>query len=121
MQRIQTAVSWKTAPPFGFLGWRWSALMPIPLAKYVQPDLPPPRRAAVALRHVHDDVAVSPPSWIAVAFRRPSAASPMHQRPSVTLAPQRAGCLVNVELRNVRAGAATRRNGLSAVARSMTS
>ena len=127
--RIQTAVSWNTAPPLGQPGSaEVSALMPMPVSKLRLGQMPSTTTTpfcwpALGLA-VHDRLAALVADLEPLALDDAEGGAILgihhHRRPHLALLAM-LGVSVKVELRKVRAGAATMRNGLSAVALSITS
>ena len=129
--RIHTAVSWNAAPPLGQPGSALvSALMPSPFSKWrfgqrpsttTTPRCWPSRRPRRARRPAPRSIAEPGPGRPRVTPSAAQSCGPQQRGRDAARASPSSAFSVNVELRNVRAGAATSRNGFSAVALSITS
>jgi hypothetical protein len=126
--RIQTAVSWNTAPPFGQPGSaEVSALMPMPVSKLRLGQMPSTTTTPFCCPVLGLHRTMVLPRSLPISSRSPSTAPSAAQSSGFIITVGRTsrfwllGVSVKVEFRKVRAGAATMRNGLSAVALSITS
>src|SRR5471032_951655 len=126
--RIQTAVSWNTAPPLGQPGSaEVTALMPMPVSKLRLGQMPSTTTTPRCWPLLALVCTIVLPRSLPTSTLSPSTTPIAAQSSGFIIAVGRTsrfwldGVSVKVEFRKVRAGAATRRNGLSSVALSITS